>query len=92
MQRRKVLWPAALDQFVEVQVSRRGDSSASACVWALLHADAKPRASDPLEALLLDGRQGVESELTAADGTALRAQARARARARARVDARKPAR
>ena len=82
MQSMNISLPDPLKQFVEAQISTGRYSSASEYMRELIRADEKQKANQRLEALLLDGLNGTESELTAADWSALRTEARARVEAR----------
>ena len=82
MQSMNISLPDPLKQFVEAQISTGRYSSASEYVRELIRADEKQKATEHLEALLLDGLTGAEVELTPDDWVALRAEALARIEAR----------
>ena len=78
--------PEALKTFVDEQVNSRGFGTSSEYVRELIRADEKRKAEEQLEAKLLEGLNSAESELTAADWSALRKEALAK------IEARKPTR
>ncbi len=82
MESMNISLPEPLKQFVDGQVAAGRYSSASEYVRELIRADEKRRAEERLETLLLEGLQGEESELTAADWKAIRKQAVAQVKAR----------
>ena len=75
MQSMNISLPDPLKQFVEGQISTGRYSSASEYVRELIRADEKQKAADQLEALLLDGLNSTESELTPANWSAIRKEA-----------------
>ena len=82
MESMNISLPEPLKQFVDGQVAAGRYSSASEYVRELIRADEKRKAEERLETLLLEGLQGEESELTAADWKAIRKQAVAQVKAR----------
>ncbi|MFM9916924.1 MAG: type II toxin-antitoxin system ParD family antitoxin [Rhizobacter sp.] len=74
--------PDPLKQFVDGQISTGRYSSASEYVRELIRADEKRKAAEQLEAKLLEGLNGAESGLTAADWSAIRTEALAKVQAR----------
>ncbi len=70
--------PEPLKRFVDKQIASGRYSSASEYIRELIREDEKRRAEDRLEALLLEGLEGEESELTRDDWAAIRSDARAR--------------
>jgi len=70
--------PEPLKQFVDGQIAAGRYSSASEYIRELIREDEKRKAEERLEALLLEGLQGEESELTRDDWTAIRREARTR--------------
>ena len=70
--------PEPMKAFVDRQIASGRYGSASEYVRALIREDEKRKAEERLEALLLEGLQGEESELTREDWTAIRDEARAR--------------
>ena len=82
MQSMNISLPDPLKQFVEGQISTGRYSSASEYVRELIRADEKQKAADQLEALLLEGLNSAESELTPADWSAIRKEALAKVEAR----------
>ena len=82
MQSMNISLPDTLKQFVEEQVSTGRYSSASEYMRELIRADEKQKATDHLEALLLEGLQGAEVELTPDYWVTLRAEALAKLEAR----------
>jgi antitoxin ParD1/3/4 len=67
--------PDPLKQFVDGQIATGRYSSASEYVRELIRADEKRKAEERLEALLLEGLQGDETELTRADWKDIRQEA-----------------
>ena len=61
-----------LQSFIDEQVATGDYSDTAAYVGALIEADAKARAQEKLEALLLEGLDGEETEWTEADWDELR--------------------
>ena len=82
MQSMNISLPDPLKQFVEGQVSTGRYSSASEYVRELIRADEKRKAAELLEALLLEGLNSAERELTSADWSAIRKEALAKVEAR----------
>lgn len=82
MQSMNISLPEPLKLFVDGQISTGRYSSASEYVRELIRADEKRKAEEQLEAKLLEGLSGVESELTAADWSAIRTEALAKVQAR----------
>ena len=82
MQSMNISLPDPLRQFVDSQISTGRYSSASEYVRELIRADEKRKAEEQLEAKLLEGLNSAESELTAADWSALRKEALAKVEAR----------
>ena len=70
--------PEPMKDFVDRQIASGRYGSASEYVRALIREDEKRKAEERLEALLLEGLQGEESELTREDWSAIRDEARAR--------------
>lgn len=82
MQSMNISLPDPLKQFVDGQIAQGRYSSVSEYVRELIRADEKRKAEAELEAKLLDGLSGAESELTASDWSAIREEALARVAAR----------
>lgn len=82
MQSMNISLPEPLKDFVDGQVAQGRYSSASEYVRELIRADERRRAEEQLEAQLLKGLASAETELTATDWTAIRADALARVKAR----------
>ena len=82
MQSMNISLPDPLKQFVDGQIAQGRYSSASEYVRELIRADEKLKAEAQLEAKLLEGLHGPESELTAADWHAIRTDALAKLAAR----------
>ena len=82
MQSMNISLPDPLKQYVDGQISTGRYSSASEYVRELIRADEKRKAEEQLEAKLLEGLSGAESELTAADWSAVRKEALAKIQAR----------
>jgi antitoxin ParD1/3/4 len=82
MQSMNISLPDPLKQFVDGQISTGRYSSASEYVRELIRADEKRKAEEQLEAKLLEGLNGSESELTPAEWRTLRKEALARLEAR----------
>ncbi len=76
--------PEPLKEFVDAQIASGRYSSASEYVRELIREDEKRKAEDKLEALLLEGLEGEETELTAEDWKDIRKQALAQVQARKR--------
>jgi antitoxin ParD1/3/4 len=82
MQSMNISLPDPLKQFVDGQIATGRYSSASEYVRELIRADEKRKAEDRLEAQLLEGLQGEESELTRADWKDIRQEALTQVKAR----------
>lgn len=82
MESMNISLPGPLKQFVDLQIAQGRYSSASEYVRELIRADEKRKAEEQLEAKLLEGLNGPESVLTAADWKAIRSEAIARVQAR----------
>lgn len=82
MQSMNISLPDPLKQFVDGQLATGRYSSASEYVRELIRADEKRKAEEQLEALLLEGLQGAETELTATEWSDIRKEALARVAAR----------
>jgi antitoxin ParD1/3/4 len=74
--------PEALKEFVDRQISAGRYSSASEYVRELIREDEKRKAEERLEALLLEGLQGEETELTRSNWKDIRTEALAQLKAR----------
>jgi antitoxin ParD1/3/4 len=70
--------PEPMKDYVDRQLASGRYSSVSEYVRDLIREDEKRKAAERLEALLLEGLQGEETELTREDWTAIRNEARAR--------------
>lgn len=82
MQSMNISLPDPLKQFVDGQIAQGRYSSVSEYVRELIRADEKRKAEAELEAKLLEGLSGVESEMTAADWREIRKEALAKVAAR----------
>ncbi|MBK7423553.1 MAG: type II toxin-antitoxin system ParD family antitoxin [Propionivibrio sp.] len=82
MQSMNISLPDPLKQFVDGQISTGRYSSASEYVRELIRNDEKSKAKEQLEAMLLEGLSGAETELTLADWTSIRKEALAKVGAR----------
>jgi antitoxin ParD1/3/4 len=82
MESMNISLPEPLKQFVDGQIAQGRYSSASEYVRELIRADEKRKAEEELEAKLLEGLNGPETELTPDDWKALRKEALARLEAR----------
>jgi antitoxin ParD1/3/4 len=82
MQSMNISLPEPLKQFVDRQIAQGRYSSVSEYVRELIRADEKRKAEEQLEALLLEGLNSPESELTPGDWSAIRKEALARLEAR----------
>lgn len=82
MQSMNISLPDPLKQFVDGQIAQGRYSSVSEYVRELIRADEKRKAEAELEAKLLEGLSGVESEMTAADWREIRKEALAKIAAR----------
>ena len=78
MQSMNISLPDPLKQFVDGQISQGRYSSASEYVRELIRADEKGKARAELEAKLLEGLNGRESELTVAEWRDIRREALAK--------------
>ncbi len=78
MQSMNISLPDPLKKFVDAQIAQGRYSSVSEYVRELIRADEKRKAEEQLEAKLLEGLSGVESELTPADWSAIRREALAK--------------
>ena len=67
--------PEPLKRFVDAQIATGRYSSASEYVCELIRGDDKRKAEERVEALLLEGLEGEESELTGADWKLIRNEA-----------------
>ena len=85
MQSMNISLPDPLMQFVNNQISMGHYSNVSEYVRALIHADEGRKAEDQLQALLLEGLNSTESELTPADWQDIRREALAQVEARKKV-------
>lgn len=82
MESMNISLPEPLKKFVDGQIAAGRYSSASEYIRELIRDDEKRRAEERLEALLLEGLQGEEAELTREDWSAIRKDAQARVVAR----------
>lgn len=82
MQSMNISLPEALKEFVDRQISAGRYSSASEYVRELIREDEKRKAEERLEALLLEGLQGEETELTRSNWKDIRTEALAQLKAR----------
>lgn len=82
MQTMNVSLPDPLKEFVDGQIASGRYSTVSEYVRELIREDEKRKAQERLEALLLEGLAGEESELTRQDFEDIRNEALARVRAR----------
>jgi antitoxin ParD1/3/4 len=78
MESMNISLPEPLRQFVDGQIATGRYSSASEYVRELIREDEKRKAQERLKALLLEGLQGEETELTHEDWAAIRKEAQAR--------------
>ena len=85
MESMNISLPEPLKQFVDGQISTGRYSSASEYVRELIRADEKRKAEEQLEAMLLEGLNSPESELTKADWKAIRGEALMRIQARSKA-------
>jgi antitoxin ParD1/3/4 len=74
--------PDPLKEFVDRQIAAGRYSTASEYVRELIRGDEKRRAEERLEALLLEGLESEESELTRRDFAAIRKEALAQLKLR----------
>jgi antitoxin ParD1/3/4 len=82
MQSMNISLPEPLKEFVDGQIAAGRYSSASEYVRELIRADEKRKAEERLEALLLEGLQSAETELTSADWSDIRQEAITQVKAR----------
>jgi antitoxin ParD1/3/4 len=82
MQSMNISLPEPLKEFVDGQIAAGRYSSVSEYVRELIRADEKRKAEERLEALLLEGLQSAETELTPADWSEIRQEAIAQVKAR----------
>ncbi len=82
MQSMNISLPGPLKQFVDGQIAQGRYSSVSEYVRELIRADERRKAEEQLEAKLLEGLSGAESELTPADWNVIRREALAKVEAR----------
>jgi antitoxin ParD1/3/4 len=81
MQSMNISLPEPLKEFVDRQISTGRYSTASEYVRELIREDEKRKADERLEALLLEGLQGEEGELTRSDWKEIRTEALAQLKA-----------
>jgi antitoxin ParD1/3/4 len=67
--------PEPLKRFLDAQIATGRYSSASEYVCELIREDGKRKTEERVEALLLEGLEGEESELTGADWKVIRKEA-----------------
>ncbi|MDR3419217.1 MAG: type II toxin-antitoxin system ParD family antitoxin [Nevskia sp.] len=82
MESMNISLPEPLKQFVDGQLATGRYSSVSEYVRELIREDEKRKAEEQLEALLLEGLRGEETEFTRADWDAIRTRALAKLKAR----------
>lgn len=82
MESMNISLPEPLKRFVDGQIAQGRYSSVSEYVRELIRADEKRKAEAELEAKLLEGLSGAESELTALEWDDIRKEALARVAAR----------
>jgi antitoxin ParD1/3/4 len=82
MQTMNISLPEPLKEFVDHQIAEGRYSSVSEYIRELIRADEKRKAEGRLEALLLEGLESEESELTRQDFDAIRKEAMARLKLR----------
>ena len=85
MESMNISLPEPLKQFVDGQISTGRYSSASEYVRELIRADEKRKTKEQLEAMLLEGLNSAQSELTKAEWKAIRSEALARVQARSKA-------
>lgn len=78
MESMNISLPEPLKQFVDRQIASGRYSSASEYIRELIRHDEKHKAEEQFQALLLEGLEGEETELTRDDWAAIRKEARAR--------------
>lgn len=83
MQTMNISLPDPLKEFVDHQIADGRYSSASEYIRELIRGDEKRKAEERLEALLLEGLESEESELTKKDFEDIRKAARAQLKQRA---------
>lgn len=84
MESMNISLPEPLKQFVDGQIASGRYSTASEYIRELIRDDEKRKAEERLEALLLEGLQGEEAELTREDWSAIRKEAQTRIAAKKR--------
>ena len=82
MQTMNISLPDPLKEFVDHQIADGRYSSVSEYIRDLIRNDEKRKAEERLEALLLEGLEGEESELTRSDFAAIRKEAMAQLKRR----------
>jgi antitoxin ParD1/3/4 len=82
MQSMNISLPEPLKKFVDGQIAEGRYSSVSEYVRELIRADEKRKAEDRLEAMLLEGLNNAEIELSPADWNDIRKEALAKVEAR----------
>jgi antitoxin ParD1/3/4 len=82
MQTMNISLPEPLKEFVDAQISAGRYSSVSEYIRELIREDERRRAEERLEALLLEGLESEESDLTRRDFGDIRKEALARLKAR----------
>jgi antitoxin ParD1/3/4 len=82
MESMNISLPEPLKRFVDAQIATGRYSSASEYVCELIRQDDKRKAEERVEALLLEGLEGEESELTGVDWKVIRKEALARIQSR----------
>lgn len=78
MESMNISLPEPLKQFVDSQIASGRYSSVSEYVRELIRNDEKRKSEEQLEALLLEGLKGEETELTREDWAEIRKEAQAR--------------
>lgn len=81
MQSMNISLPEPLKQFVDGQIAEGRYSSVSEYMRELIRADEKRKAEDRLEAMLLEGLNSAETELSPADWNDIRKEALAKVEA-----------
>jgi len=82
MESMNISLPEPLKRFVDAQIATGRYSSASEYVCELIRQDDRRKAEERVEALLLEGLEGEETELTGADWKLIRKEALARIQSR----------
>ena len=82
MQSMNISLPEPLKQFVDGQIADGRYSSVSEYMRELIRADEKRKAEDRLEAMLLEGLNSAETELSPTDWSAIRKEALAKVETR----------